>query len=101
MALILIVDDEPAEVRMLSRVVERAGHHVVTAADGEAGVRAFLAYRPDWVITDLAMPIKDGVALIEEIRSEFPEARIVAATGQTSERSLDEAVRAGAIATLR
>lgn len=101
MALVLIVDDEPAELRMLTRVVERSGHRVVTAQDGLAGLNAFLTHRPDWVITDLAMPGKDGVAMIAEIRAGFPEARIIAATGQTSERSLEAAIQAGAVATLR
>lgn len=101
MALVLIVDDEPAELRMLCRVVERSGHRAITASDGAAGVLAYATHRPDWVITDHAMPEKDGVALIREIRSVFPTAQIIAATGQSSERSLDEAIRAGAIATLR
>lgn len=101
MALVLIVDDEPAELRMLTRVVERAGHSVITAPDGVAGLAAYRSHRPDWVVTDLAMPGKDGIALIAEIVAGFPGARIVAATGQTSERSLEAAIRAGAVATLR
>lgn len=56
MALVLIVDNEPAELRMLTRIVRRSGHRVVSAPDGLAGPNAYLAHRPDWVITDLAMP---------------------------------------------
>ncbi len=100
-AFVLLVDDDPAALRLLTRVLERAGHRVVTAADGAAGVAAYHANRPDWVITDLVMPGMDGIGLIAEIRLTDPNARIVAATGQLSEVAIDAAIRAGATATLR
>lgn len=59
MALVLSVDDDPAELRMQTRVVERPGHRVVAAPDGLAGLNAYLAHRPDCVITGFSMPGKD------------------------------------------
>jgi DNA-binding response OmpR family regulator len=71
---ILIVDDD-ADIRELVRtLLERAGHEVVEAADGRAGLKALYAAPADLVILDVTMPGLDGWATLERIRdvSEVP-----------------------------
>jgi two-component system KDP operon response regulator KdpE len=65
---ILVVDDDPSIRQTLSRELALAGYDVIAAADGSEGGETFAARQPDLVITDLAMPRKDGLALLTEIR---------------------------------
>ena len=68
MSRILIVDDEPQITRMLRASLVSHGYDVVSAANGMEGLATFEKSRPDLVITDLSMPVMDGLALTEEIR---------------------------------
>jgi DNA-binding response OmpR family regulator len=71
---ILVVDDD-ADIRELVRtLLERAGHDVVEAADGRAGLKELYAAPADLVILDVTMPELDGWATLERIRdvSEVP-----------------------------
>lgn len=68
-ALVLIVDDDPGIRDSLSRELQAAGYTTVTAADGREGMEVAEQRRPDLVLTDLAMPIVDGFALISAIRA--------------------------------
>ena len=66
---ILVVDDEPQITRVLKSSLASNGYEVQTAQDGLAALEKMAAWAPDMVITDLAMPRMDGVALCEEIRA--------------------------------
>lgn len=66
---ILVVDDEPQITRVLRSSLMSNGYEVETATDGVAALEKMVAWRPDMVITDLAMPRMDGVALCTEIRA--------------------------------
>ena len=70
---ILIVDDEPNVTRVLKLMLERAGHHVSTAADGAAGLASVLADPPDVLVTDIQMPRMDGRELVKAIHQRLPE----------------------------
>jgi two-component system KDP operon response regulator KdpE len=72
--LLLVVDDDPAISRTLAAELAAAGYETLTAADGEEGLEAFEKREPDLVLTDIAMPRMDGLALIAAIRkvSETP-----------------------------
>ncbi len=65
---ILVIDDEPQITRVLRTSLAMHGYEVQVANDGEAGLKAFDAWKPDLVITDLAMPKMTGVELCENIR---------------------------------
>ena len=68
---ILIVDDEPGTRLMVAAAVERLGHRVLQAADGDRGLAARSScYRPEVVITDWAMPGLDGTELAARIRAD-------------------------------
>jgi two-component system KDP operon response regulator KdpE len=65
---VLVVDDDPRIRSLVAAELQAAGYRVVGAADGTAGFLAFLKHRPALVVTDLAMPGRDGFDLVREIR---------------------------------
>ncbi len=66
---ILVVDDEPQITRVLRSSLMSSGYEVETAQDGVAALEKMATWAPDMVITDLAMPRMDGVALCTKIRA--------------------------------
>jgi CheY-like chemotaxis protein len=84
-ARILIVDDEPDLRFILRRCFEQAGHEVVSAGHGAAALDVVGESRPDLVVTDMMMPVMNGVELIERLRAEPSTAAIpiVALSGDT------------------
>ena len=81
MARILIIEDEPQMRGMIEQVLIRAGHEVLTASDGKAGLDLFREQLPDLVITDILMPEVDGLEIIRSLRREFPDLKIIAMSG--------------------
>ncbi len=67
-ARILIVEDELSMRTVLKDILEGEGFRVLTAADGEAGLRAALDEKPDLVLLDIMLPKLDGFALCTELR---------------------------------
>jgi twitching motility two-component system response regulator PilH len=60
MARILIVDDSPSQQLGIRRIVEKLGHEVLTAEDGQAGVNLAKEQLPDLVLMDVVMPNLNG-----------------------------------------
>ena len=67
---ILIVDDDPAVLRLISAIVSAVGHEVSTTLDGREALDRILADCPDMVISDWDMPRMDGLELCSRIRRE-------------------------------
>ncbi|MCP4686987.1 MAG: response regulator [Desulfobacterales bacterium] len=81
MASILIIDDEPQIRLMLSMKLESHGYDVKEADDGRSGLKLFRENPTDLIITDLIMPEKEGIETISEVKSEFPDVKIIAISG--------------------
>jgi DNA-binding response OmpR family regulator len=81
MARIVVIDDEEVIRSSLRRLLERAGHTVAVAADGEIGLALVQDGRTDLVVTDLIMPDKEGIETIQELRERHPAVRILAVSG--------------------
>ena len=81
MAHVLIVDDEPALRRTLRVMLEKAGHEVIEAGDGDQGLAMFAEHRPDLVLTDIVMPNREGVEFIGALRLKDAHAPIIAMSG--------------------
>ncbi len=62
MPTILVADDDPDILHLIVRILERAGHTVVQARDGQEAVRALFDRRPDLVILDVNMPARRSAA---------------------------------------
>ncbi|MGH8869786.1 MAG: EAL domain-containing response regulator [Actinomycetes bacterium] len=97
-ARVLVVDDEPANVALLSQILRRAGCAEVTGVtDPRDAVRTYEEMRPDAVLLDLGMPYVDGYALLEALedarRSFVP---LIVLTADASPRSRNRALAAGA-----
>jgi DNA-binding response OmpR family regulator len=73
---VLIVDDDPWILRMVSTLLEKRGYNIATASDGEEGLLRADQIRPDLIITDVMMPKLDGWALVRALRSR-PELALV------------------------
>jgi CheY-like chemotaxis protein len=69
-ARILLVDDDPWILRMVSTVLEKRGYTIETATDGQDGLRRAQATPPDLIITDVMMPRMDGWSFIRNLRAQ-------------------------------
>jgi DNA-binding response OmpR family regulator len=74
---VLAVDDEPDILRLVEIKLKKAGFAVVTARDGEEGVRKAHAEKPDVVLLDVMMPKMDGYTAAQKIKAEVKPAPIV------------------------
>jgi CheY-like chemotaxis protein len=78
---VLIIEDEAAIRRVLTRVLERAGFIVRTAENGDDALQQLRAAEVDIVITDIIMPKMHGIDAIKWIVKEFSRVRIIAISG--------------------
>lgn len=65
---ILVVDDEPTFVRLVSKTLTHKGYEVLMAGDGQEALRLMFAHRPDLVLLDVVMPKMDGWQTCSRIR---------------------------------
>ena len=81
MARILVVDDDPQVRELLKDALMREGHEVVEAPNGDLGIVSYRAEGADVVITDLLMPVKEGMEMIRELQKEDPNVKIIVISG--------------------
>lgn len=89
MARILVVEDDDSVRDFVARALERDGHEIATAMDGAEGLdtlRASAGDAFDLLLTDIQMPIMDGIALALNVAREMPELPIVLMTGYAHQR---------------
>ena len=92
---ILVVDDEPQLTRVLRTGLKSRGYDVRAAADGLAGFETFSDWHPDLVITDLAMPVMDGLELCRRLRA-ISQVPIIVLSAKGEEKTKVEALDIGA-----
>src|SRR5512134_3689345 len=102
MAKVLVVDDESAIRQTIRRMLEGVGHEVIEAEDGSIGVRLAEETRPDLVLVDMFMAVKDGFETLRDIRARCSDVKVVAMSGGGKYRLdvLDGLENLGASATL-
>ncbi len=81
MVRILVIDDELSVLEVLREILQLEGYDVVTAANGEEGLELFKKTPCDLVITDMVMPVKDGLQTILDLRKENPDLPVIAMSG--------------------
>lgn len=86
MAHILIAEDEMAVRMFVSRALEYRGHSTVGVEDGGAAIDAMSTEKFDLLLTDIVMPIMDGISLALKVSAENPDMPILMMTGYSHER---------------
>jgi PAS domain S-box-containing protein len=94
---VLVVDDEASILAITSRTLQAFGCQVLTATDGADAVAVYLEHQKKIaiVLTDMAMPVMDGPALIHALTRIDPAVKIIAASGLDTNGTVTEATRAG------
>ncbi|MBN1430683.1 MAG: response regulator [Anaerolineae bacterium] len=89
MATILIIEDDPNSIKILTRVLERAGHEVMFATEGLSGVKIIHEQKVDLILLDMGLPDLGGhtvAALIKRIPGSVPIVAVTASTDPAVER---------------
>jgi DNA-binding response OmpR family regulator len=95
---ILFIEDEPDQVKMIRLRLERTGYHVITASDGEEGVRLAVKEKPDLILLDIIMPGLDGFEVCRRLRSDpaTKDTPIIATTAAGTDNLEHRCLSAGA-----
>ena len=80
---ILVVDDNPAQLKLLSALLERAGHPVRTAPDANEALRLLRTFRPTLILMDIQLPGIDGLTLTRMLKAN-PSLRDIIIVGVTA-----------------
>lgn len=94
-ARIIVVDDDAQLTRVLRTGLKSRGYEVRTAADGMLALETFNEWQPDLVITDLAMPVMDGLELCRQLRA-VSQVPIIVLSAKGEEKTKIEALDLGA-----
>ena len=97
MSTILVVEDTPANLALVSKLLNAAGHAVVEARNAVDGIALAREHHPDLVLMDLGLPDMDGTSALREIRADRDSADIpvVAFTASAMHGDRDRALAAG------
>jgi DNA-binding response OmpR family regulator len=95
MSCVLVVDDESDIRGLLHELLQRAGHDVVEAPDGNEALKRFYTNQPDLVILDVQMPGLDGWGVLERIR-ELSDVPVIMLTARAEELDKVRGLRGGA-----
>jgi len=93
---LVIIDDEPAVRGGLSKFVNWSEYGIVlagTADDGDTGLELIERVKPDIVLTDVMMPVMDGIRMSRNVRERFPETKIVFISGHNDANYLRSALQ--------
>lgn len=96
MTTILVVDDSPLDRKIAGGVLEAEGAKVTYAEHGQDALDQMQQSLPDVVLTDLQMPVMDGLELVRQIKQHYPSTPVILVTRQGSEEIAVQALRTGA-----
>jgi two-component system, sensor histidine kinase and response regulator len=96
---ILVVDDQPINVQLLKRKLERGGLQVTTASNGLEALEQVKARKPDLILLDLMMPDMDGIEVCQRLQasSETRSIPVIFVTARTTKESKLEGLGVGAV----
>lgn len=94
---ILVVEDNPKNLKLVRDVLVHAGYEVIGAATGEEGVQLAIGARPDLILMDLQLPGVDGAEALRQIREHGPdpEVPVVAVTAFAMDEDRERAFASG------
>ncbi|MEJ2101936.1 MAG: response regulator [Desulfobacterales bacterium] len=96
MSKLLLIDDEPDILRVLSKSLEADGYEVVCAQNGTEGIAVFEKEKPDIVITDIKMPSMDGIEVLKKVKDQNVDTEVIIITGHGDIENAIEALKHGA-----
>ena len=94
--IVLVVDDEPAMRKNMADLLENQGYDYTEAIDGLEAVAKVKSPVPDLVLLDINLPKKDGITVLKEIMSLFPQLPVIIFTAYGSSERAIEAMKSGA-----
>ncbi len=94
--LLMIVEDNLGMRRLIKNLVADFAEVICECADGAAAIRMYAEQHPDWVLMDIELKQMDGIAASRQIKTDFPEAKIVIVTISDHKRLREAAREAGA-----
>ncbi len=94
---ILVVDDEPALLRLMEFVLAKQGYTMLTATNGEEALLQARQQRPDLIVLDIMMPKLDGYQVAEALRADAELGRIpiIMLSAKAQEEDIERGVEAG------
>jgi DNA-binding NtrC family response regulator len=95
-SIILLIEDNERMAKVLARHMEIEGHQVILAQDGAAGLEAFRQQKVDLVLTDLKLPDKSGLEVLQGLKDENPMVPVVVMTAHGTIETAVKAVKDGA-----
>jgi CheY-like chemotaxis protein len=97
-AKILIVDDEPNNVDFLEQALEDSGYQLITATNGQEAMNKIQSEQPDLVLLDLAMPVMDGFAVLDQVKSDsmLRDIPIIIISAEHDSKSVVRGIKQGA-----
>jgi len=101
MARILVIDDDTSLREVVSFMLREAGHEVLPAANGQEGIER-LVENPELVLTDIQMPVMDGMQVLQHVVSDNPESAppVIVLTAHGTVKQAVEAMQLGAFSYL-
>src|SRR4051812_28781572 len=93
---VLVVDDDPSILTSVAEVLSEDGYLVTTADDGARALGLLERTAPDLVVSDVRMPVMDGLTLLREIRGKYPQCDVVMMTAFDDMATVVSAMRGGA-----
>jgi two-component system NtrC family sensor kinase len=93
---LLLIDDEPDILRVLSRSLKADGYEVVSAQNGTEAIAVFEKEKPDIVITDIKMPGMDGIEVLKKVKDLNDDTEVIIITGHGDIENAIEALKHGA-----
>jgi DNA-binding response OmpR family regulator len=95
---VLVVDDEPNIVVSLEYLLQRAGYEVRVARDGAEALRALAEKKPDLILLDAMMPVRDGYDVCQTVRANpaMKDVRILMLTAKSRDVDQEKALALGA-----
>jgi two-component system cell cycle response regulator DivK len=94
---ILIVEDNPANMRLIRMVLKTKGYSVLEATDGEEALTVATEGRPDLIVMDIQLPKMDGLEVTKKLRQapEFRQTPIIALTASAMDGDRERIIAAG------
>ncbi len=92
---VLFVDDNETIRQLYRRLLEKHISHLYIAKDGYHGLELYQKHKPDLVITDMVMPVMNGLEMVKEIKKIAPEAKFVVMSAYSEKDSFVESIHLG------